>query len=194
MMNRLEEAGGGFHLYGASRDGKTTAAKAALSVWGDPDAAKLSWNGTALGFGNTALARNDNLLVLDEIGQVKHAKTVSETAYAVIDGTGKIQGHKDGGNRLIRQWRTLLFSTGEYDMQSYVERGGGYPASHHEPYTAFTKTSTALRTARHYPTTYCTKSGNITARQAGHGLINCGILTPPPYGKRAIRSCECCPN
>ena len=124
MMNRLEEAGGGFHLYGASRDGKTTAAKAALSVWGDPDAAKLSWNGTALGFGNTALARNDNLLVLDEIGQVKHAKTVSETAYAVIDGTGKIQGHKDGGNRLIRQWRTLLFSTGEYDMQSYVERGG----------------------------------------------------------------------
>ena len=124
MMNRLEEAGGGFHLYGASRDGKTTAAKAALSVWGNPDAAKLSWNGTALGFGNTALARNDNLLVLDEIGQVKHAKTVSETAYAVIDGTGKIQGHKDGGNRLIRQWRTLLFSTGEYDMQSYVERGG----------------------------------------------------------------------
>lgn len=124
MMDRLEEAGGGFHLYGASRDGKTTAAKAALSVWGDPDAAKLSWNGTALGFGNTALARNDNLLVLDEIGQVKHAKTVSETAYAVIDGTGKIQGHKDGGNRLIRQWRTLLFSTGEYDMHSYVERGG----------------------------------------------------------------------
>ena len=176
MMNRLGEAGGGFHLYGASRDGKTTAAKAALSVWGDPDAAKLSWNGTALGFGNTALARNDNLLVLDEIGQVKHAKTVSETAYAVIDGTGKIQGHKDGGNRLIRQWRTLLFSTGEYDMQSYVERGG-------EKWTA-----------RRYPTTYCTKSGNITARQAGHGLRNCGIPTPPPYGKRAIRSCKCCLN
>lgn len=203
MMNRLEEAGSGFHLYGASRDGKTTAAKAALSVWGDPDAAKLSWNGTALGFGNTALARNDNLLVLDEIGQVKHAKTVSETAYAVIDGTGKIQGHKDGGTALSANGEPCFSARANTicrAMWNAAARNGkqgktcGFPACLHAPYTAFTKTCTTLRTARRYPTTYCTKSGNITARRAGHGLRNCGILTPPPYGKCAIRSCKCCLN
>ena len=36
---------GGFHLFGDSRDGKSTAARLALSVWGNPSTLMVSWTG-----------------------------------------------------------------------------------------------------------------------------------------------------
>lgn len=122
LLGLLREPGGGFHLYGDSSDGKTTAAMVALSVWGLPEKLKLAWNGTALGFANIALARNDGLLVLDEIGEAK-PKVVSNTAYSVLNGQSKIQAAAEGGNRPLSQWRVLL-STGEYAMQAYMEAAG----------------------------------------------------------------------
>lgn len=95
----------------------------ALSVWGNPEMLKLQWNGTGLGFSNVALARNDGLLVLDEIGEAD-AATVSKTAYSVINGKSKIQANKDGGNRALHEWRVLLFSTGEYSLKAYTQKGG----------------------------------------------------------------------
>lgn len=123
LLHLFGEANGGFHIYGDSSDGKTTAALVGLSVYGNPAALKLAWRGTDLGFSNAALARNDGLLVLDEIGEA-HPKTVSKTAYSVINGKSKIQGAKEGGNRPAQEWRVLLFSTGEYALQAYMERAG----------------------------------------------------------------------
>ncbi len=123
LLSKIHEAGGGFHIYGNSRDGKTTAALVALSVWGQPESLKMAWKGTGYGFDNIALASNDNLLVLDEIGQAK-AHIVSDTAYSIIDGKSKIQGAKDGGNREITEWRILLFSTGEYALDAYMAKNG----------------------------------------------------------------------
>lgn len=123
LLSKIHEAGGGFHIYGNSRDGKTTAALVALSVWGQPESLKMAWKGTGYGFDNIALASNDNLLVLDEIGQAK-AHVVSDTAYSIIDGKSKIQGAKDGGNREITEWRILLFSTGEYALDAYMAKNG----------------------------------------------------------------------
>ncbi|QEY23814.1 DUF927 domain-containing protein [Neisseria animalis] len=123
LLAILNEQNGGFHLYGDSSDGKTTAALVGLSVWGNPAALKMAWRGTDLGFSNAALARNDGLLVLDEIGEA-HPKTISKTAYSVINGKSKIQGAKDGGNRTAQEWRVLLLSTGEYSLQAYMERTG----------------------------------------------------------------------
>lgn len=119
LLSLVNEQNGGFHIYGDSSDGKTTAALTALSVFGNPQALKMTWRGTDLGFSNAALARNDNLLVLDEIGEA-HPKTISRTAYSVINGKSKIQGAKDGGNRASQEWRVLLFSTGEYSMNAYM--------------------------------------------------------------------------
>lgn len=123
LLSILNEQNGGFHLYGDSSDGKTTAALVGLSVWGNPAALKMAWRGTDLGFSNAALSRNDGLLVLDEIGEA-HPKTISKTAYSVINGKSKLQGAKDGGNRAAQEWRILLFSTGEYSLQNYMERAG----------------------------------------------------------------------
>ena len=111
---------GGFHLFGDSRDGKSTAARLALSVWGNPSALMVSWTGTSHGFSNLANARNDGLLVLDEIGQA-NPRHVSHTAYAVINGIAKIQGAKDGGNRETARWRILLLSTGEKPMDGFLQ-------------------------------------------------------------------------
>ncbi len=123
LLSLLHEQNGGFHLYGDSSDGKTTAAKVALSVWGEPESLKLTWRGTDIGFSNAALARNDNLLVLDEIGEAD-PRVISKTAYSVINGKSKLQGAKDGGNRHLSEWRIMLFSTGEYALQNYLERAG----------------------------------------------------------------------
>lgn len=86
LLSLLNIEGGGFHLYGDSSDGKTTAAKVALSVWGAPDDLKTTWEGTGHGFSNLASSRNDGFLVLDEIGQAS-ARVVQHTAYSVINGT-----------------------------------------------------------------------------------------------------------
>ncbi|MDK4528581.1 DUF927 domain-containing protein [Kingella kingae] len=120
LLAMVGEQNGGFHIYGDSSDGKTTAALVALSVFGNPQALKMTWRGTDLGFSNAALARNDGLLVLDEIGEA-HPKTISKTAYSVINGKSKIQGAKDGGNRTSQEWRVLLFSTGEYSLNAYMK-------------------------------------------------------------------------
>ncbi len=122
LMRLLDIEGGGFHVFGDSSDGKTTIAKVALSVWGKADDLKLSWEGTGHAFTNTANARNDNLLLLDEIGQAT-PRTVSHTAYSVINGTGKSQGKKEGGNRHLNRWRVLMLSTGEKTLESFLQRG-----------------------------------------------------------------------
>lgn len=63
------------------------------------------------------------MLVLDEIGEAD-PRTISKTAYSVINGKSKLQGAKDGGNREQSEWRIMLFSTGEYALQNYLERAG----------------------------------------------------------------------
>ncbi|KLT73226.1 helicase [Neisseria arctica] len=112
LLSLLNVESGGFHLYGDSSDGKTTAARVALSVWGKPSDILMTWQGTGLAFSNTAAARNDGLLVLDEIGQATPT-VVSSTVYGIMNGVNKAQGAKDGGNRHQSRWRVLVLSTGE---------------------------------------------------------------------------------
>ncbi|MBD8129192.1 TOPRIM and DUF927 domain-containing protein [Pantoea agglomerans] len=117
--------GFGVHLFGGSSAGKTTTANAASSVWGDPDALKLTWYSTALGLINEAAAHNDGFMPLDEIGQGSNRRAVAESAYALFNGVGKIQGAKEGGNRDLKRWRAMAFSTGEIDLESYIRADGG---------------------------------------------------------------------
>ena len=72
--------GFGLHLYGASSTGKTAALYPALSVWGEPNQLRHSWRATANGLEGTALAHNDALLALDEMGEVD-PKEAGDVAY-----------------------------------------------------------------------------------------------------------------
>ena len=84
--------GSGFTIFEQSSAGKTTTANIASSVWGVPDALRLTWYGTALGIANEAEAHNDGLLPLDEIGQGSNARDVATSAYTLFNGAGKLHG------------------------------------------------------------------------------------------------------
>ncbi len=114
---------GGFHFYGPSGCGKTTSANVGASVWGHPREQVLNWDATALALANAAAARNDGLMLLDEIGQ-GNPDAVSMAAYRLFNGTGKMQGAREGGNREMLRWRVLVLSTGEIDLTAVMQGGG----------------------------------------------------------------------
>lgn len=116
--------GFGVHLFEQSSAGKTTTANIASSLYGEPDALRLTWYGTALGIANEAEAHNDSLLPLDEVGQGSSAKDVATSAYTLFNGAGKLQGAKEGGNRDLKRWRTVAISTGEMDIETFLAAGG----------------------------------------------------------------------
>ncbi|EBC2161495.1 DUF927 domain-containing protein [Salmonella enterica] len=119
--------GFGVHFFQQSSAGKTTAANIASSLYGDPDALRLTWYGTALGIANEAQAHHDGLLALDEVGQGADPKSVATSAYTLFNGSGKLQGAKDGGNRELKRWRTVAISTGEMDIETYLLSHGIKP-------------------------------------------------------------------
>ncbi len=123
--------GGGFHLYGRSSHGKTTAAQLAASVWGcgaDPsEAAKEAyvrkWNTTHNALEGLAASHNDGILILDEAGTC-NAKDFGKVIYDVTGGQGKVAMNADRGIRESRSWHILLLSTGEISAQQKIEEEG----------------------------------------------------------------------
>ncbi|WP_244866657.1 DUF927 domain-containing protein [Photorhabdus heterorhabditis] len=114
----------GIHIYAQSTAGKSTTADMAVSLYGNPDLQRLTWYGTAYGIANEAVAHNDGLLYLDEVGQGADPKHVYKSAYTLFNGKGKIQGAKDGGNRPLESWRTVAISTGEKDIETFLLNSG----------------------------------------------------------------------
>lgn len=119
--------GFGVHFFQQSSAGKTTTANIASSLYGNPDLLRLTWYGTALGIANEAQAHNDGLMPLDEVGQGADARAVATSSYALFNGSGKLQGAKDGGNRELKRWRTVAISTGEMDIETYLVSHGIKP-------------------------------------------------------------------
>ena len=95
-----------------------------MSVWGKPSGSLITWSGTKIGFSNTAAARNDGLLVLDEIGQAS-PHVIGDTVYSVMNGINKVQGAKRGGNRALTRWKVMMFSTGEKTPDSILKHHKG---------------------------------------------------------------------
>lgn len=120
MVGIVGADGFGVHLYADSTAGKTTAEDFGASLYGLPERQRLTWYGTALGIANEAEAHNDGLLCLDEIGQGTKPHDVYTSAYTLFNGKGKLQGDKSGGNRVIKYWKTVVISTGETSVESYL--------------------------------------------------------------------------
>lgn len=119
--------GFGVHFFQQSSAGKTTTANIASSLYGNPDMLRLTWYGTALGIANEAQAHHDGLLALDEVGQGADPKSVATSAYTLFNGSGKLQGAREGGNRELKRWRTVAVSTGEMDIETYLLSHGIKP-------------------------------------------------------------------
>jgi uncharacterized protein (DUF927 family) len=117
---------GGFHLFGASSKGKTTALQIAASAWGcgaDPavsgEAYIGRWNTTGNALEAVAAAHNDGLLALDEMGTCD-AKNFGKVIYDLLGGRGKSRLDKNSLLQAHREWRITALSTGEISVQQKI--------------------------------------------------------------------------
>ena len=114
--------GGGFSFEGGSSSGKTTALQIAASVWGGPEHVR-SWRATDNGLENIAVLHNDNVLILDEVGQV-NGKILAECAYMLANGQGKGRSSREGHLRKSHSWRLLFLSSGELRLADKLAENG----------------------------------------------------------------------
>lgn len=114
--------GGGFSFEGGSSSGKTTALQIAASVWGSPEHVR-SWRATDNGLEAIAAMHNDNVLILDEVGQV-NGKVLAECAYMLANGQGKGRSTREGNLRKLHTWRLLFLSSGELGLADKLAENG----------------------------------------------------------------------
>lgn len=70
-----------------------------------------------------AALHNDNLLVLDEVGQIK-ARALDEAVYMLANGSGKARAGRDGGLRKQYRWQAIILSSGELGLADKLAEDG----------------------------------------------------------------------
>jgi putative DNA primase/helicase len=130
LLHLLGEENGGFNLRGPSSGGKTTALKVALSVYGGEKMLQ-SWRATSNGLESIAAMHNDGLLCLDELGKLE-PKIAGETAYLLVNGTGKQRSDRSGFARKKQTWRILFLSSGEVGLPDLIRQSGQKVRGGHE--------------------------------------------------------------
>lgn len=118
LLRLVGDESGGFHIRGSSSNGKTTALKAAASVYGS-DTYIQSWRATGNGLEGVAVLHNDCFLPIDELSQVD-PKEAGDIAYMLANGKGKARAGRDGLPRAAATWRTLFLSTGEISLADHM--------------------------------------------------------------------------
>lgn len=121
---------GGFHIYGDSSSGKSTAVKVAGSVFGGKDYPR-NWHTTGTSLESTATQHSDALLLLDEIAQVD-PKVVGDIVYMLANEAGKGRGTQMATARKVATWRVLFLSDGEVSLASHMEQAGKGTKAGHE--------------------------------------------------------------
>jgi len=129
LMHLAHVSSGGFHIWGDSSSGKSTAFKVAGSVFGGSDYPR-SWHATGNALESTATQHSDALLLLDEIAQVD-PKSLGDTVYMLANEAGKARATQSATARKIASWRLLFLSDGEVSLSSHMEQAGkGSKAGH----------------------------------------------------------------
>lgn len=131
LLKLCQEQSGGFHLYGVTTAGKTTAAQVAASVWGcaadpqeGPEVTSIrKWYTTGNALESLAEVHNDTLLTVDEISEVD-PQELGRIIYQLAGGLSKGRANAGGGLRAMRAWRLLFLSTGEKSVRQMLSQVG----------------------------------------------------------------------
>lgn len=113
----------GVHLRGPTSLGKTKALMVAGSVYGNPAMLKGSWRTTDNALESLAVNRNDNVLLLDELGEVS-SSVVGASIYMLGNGQGKARSRTDGSLREIKEFRLVYLSSGEVSLHEHLAGDG----------------------------------------------------------------------
>lgn len=117
---------GGFHLFGASSLGKTTALRVASSLNGLPASYMQTWRNTGNALEGTAAKHNHRLLCLDEIREAIE-KEIGLIVMMLSGGSGKGRMKDTAVLRERLTWLLLWLSTGEHGLVHYMEAAGLKP-------------------------------------------------------------------
>ena len=117
LLEPLGMEGGGVHLRGGSTAGKTTALRAAGTVWGGGGQYGFirTWRATDNALEAVAAIHNNAFLPLDEIAEIE-SKALFKAAYALANGRQKERMQKTADLRTANTWRLLFMSTGEIGL------------------------------------------------------------------------------
>ncbi|WP_313700911.1 DUF927 domain-containing protein [Pantoea sp.] len=116
---------GGFHLYGDSSKGKTTALLVAASVFGSNQYV-CDWNVTETAFEEFAESRNNSLLILDELvlldkNPKEAAQKMQKLVYILGSGGGKQRSTHYQKHKAV--WRLNAISNGENGLAQHAADG-----------------------------------------------------------------------
>lgn len=127
VLRPLLSEGVGIHVYGSSSSGKTTIARVAGSICGggSNNGYTRQWSSTHNALENTAVMHNDNLLVLDEIGQAS-SETIFHVPYMLINGQGRARMKSDASARDTKTWKLNFLSTGELTINEKIRETGKF--------------------------------------------------------------------
>lgn len=124
LVEMAGESGGGFQFTGETSKGKTsTLIDPSASVWGHPDRFAKKWRATVNGLESVCLARNHNVMILDDLGQIE-PQDAGQAAYLIANGQAKARMSRDTSARHTPTWKTLLLSSGEIDLNRHIESAG----------------------------------------------------------------------
>lgn len=117
-----------FDLCSVTSEGKTTAQRAAASVWGCPDERQMSaaiqtWDVTKVFVERASAVLCDLPLILDDTKRATDTRIISSVLYAVASGRGRGRGSVQGLQK-SRVYRTVLISSGEQKVTSFSTDAG----------------------------------------------------------------------
>jgi putative DNA primase/helicase len=118
LLKWLGITAAGFHFYGDSTVGKSTAQYLGVSSWAPPSSL-LQWRATANGLEGQAACRCDTFFALDE-SQQADPKMLDLAIYMLINGCSKQRMNRDGTLKEVQIWRLFLLSSGERSLEIQV--------------------------------------------------------------------------
>ena len=113
---------GGFHFYGGSSTGKSTALHVGGAVW-DYYQTLPTWRSTDNALEGQLALRSDNVQVLDEIHQCSD-KVLSDAVYLLGNGRGKARARADASLKAPATWVAMILSSGESSVATRIEASG----------------------------------------------------------------------
>lgn len=126
LLTPMDHQTGAVNLRGRAQIGKSTAAKAAGSVWGPPEGKGsyvLRWRASDNGLEAMASDFNDCPMILDELGQAD-VKSLGESIYMLANEQGKLRASRSAEARGVATWRLLVLSTGEKSVSEMIAAAG----------------------------------------------------------------------
>ncbi len=115
---------GGFNFYGLHGTGKTTLVETGSTVWGCRETQTNSWSSTTNHFESVAESRNDNVLILDELGRIGNPKDLNKVIYSLAGGDGKGRLDSNANEKMQRKFRILIISTSEKPSSTIAAEAG----------------------------------------------------------------------